>query len=1010
MSAPEKILSLPQNEEWTLDGLQDSVQVLRTEGNVPHIYGSNRRDVAFVEGFVIARDRFFMMDLMRRLGLGRVSELVGDLALSTDAESRLTGMTLVADRIARGFSEEHGQMADAFAAGVNAYIDQVKARKLPLPTEMRLIGPLLGVRDPRQLMEPFTRRDVGGILAVIVYGLSFEGGDVGQADAYARMDRHFTGVPFEALRRAGLETDIAPTIAPLMPIGSSTGFGIERADGFIPGPHPEDIPGARPFASRKAGLRRGPVSPPSELLTRVADRLEVIRERLGRVDGFGSNTWALTGAHTPSGATLVAGDGHLPLDLPPIFYQLGFDTSVFGNGPIHQLGLTIPGFFIIAVGTNGNVAWSQTQLSADVTDWYQEQIQLDEAGLPVASLFKGEWKPLQRIDEGYVIRDIPSLGSVGRTESWPRWVVFDGRLITDIEGRRGSAGDAGPGESAVRTLAGETIPGDTNGDGVVSAISVDYSGYDVVRLLDGVDGFGTSADAEELRQHARTLIAYSQNIVAGDNQGNVVYTPYHAVPCRGYLERTVEGDFAEGANPRRLIDGTRFGGFTVPMTDGLVDETAADGDPQRCLVPFDSTPQSLSPARGYVLSANNDPAHIAMDNSLENDPWYIGGSWDTGFRASTIDRELARLVTEKSADAQSMADLQGNHQSRLGEIISPYLIESIEQARLLQISDKVLNPSEQRIVDLYTAEQAAMDEVVERLLAWGTRGFAAESGVETFYHSLGDHEEENAVATMVFNAWLSRFMHAVWDDEGIDGRLFHEGDQTRIGLIVEFLRARDAQEGERFASTNPETGESIFFDVVNTENVETSRELMLASLTGALEFLRSAPTGSGEGGFGTTDMSKWIWGLRHQARFESLLAPYLGNDPAFSLFTAPLSIDTNRLPLADNLTPGDPRSGLRWFPRPGDQWNIDAANPGFSGRSFTHGSGPVMRMVFSLKPGEVSGFNIIPGGQSGITDSPFFDDQLKQWLANEAFPIRFSVEDVVAGSTGREVYRPTSLD
>ena len=191
-----------------------------------------------------------------------------------------------------------------------------------------------------------------------------------------------------------------------------------------------------------------------------------------------------------------------------------------------------------------------------------------------------------------------------------------------------------------------------------------------------------------------------------------------------------------------------------------------------------------------------------------------------------------------------------------------------------------------------------------------------------------------------------------------------------------------------------------------TDVVERSDELMLAALGEALAFLRSEPSSPGNGGFGTDDMSQWLWGLRHQARFESLLAPFLGNDPTFEVFTRPFNIDTAKLPLAPGLTPEDPRFGLRWFPRPGDQWGVDAANPGFSGTSFTHGSGPVMRMVFGLRDGEVTGLNVIPGGQSGLTNSPFFKDQAALWLGNETYPIRFAVADVVAGATQREVYRP----
>ena len=153
-------------------------------------------------------------------------------------------------------------------------------------------------------------------------------------------------------------------------------------------------------------------------------------------------------------------------------------------------------------------------------------------------------------------------------------------------------------------------------------------------------------------------------------------------------------------------------------------------------------------------------------------------------------------------------------------------------------------------------------------------------------------------------------------------------------------------------------------------------------------------------------MAQWLWGLRHQARFESLLAAFLSGDPSFGFLVELFSVTTETLPLAEGLTAGDPRMGLKWFPRGGDQWSVDAANPGFSGTDFTHGNGPVMRMVIALKGDEVSGVNILPGGQSGLTDSAHFSDQLELWLANETVPLRYHLEDVVAGATGRERLSP----
>lgn len=1008
-SAADRLRALPANETQMLAGLSGEVHVVRTEGNVPHIYASNRRDLSYAHGFVVARDRYFMMDLTRRLGRGRVSELIGDLALDTDLESRLTGMAYIADRIADGFSPEHLQLVEAFAAGVNAYIEQVKARKLPLPSELRLAGPLLGVSNPRNLMEPFTTRDVAGILAVIVYQSSYETGDVGNTRAQATLDGLFSGVALESLRKAGARQDLPGGIAPFKQVASAPGFGVEQGDTFVLGPGPDDVPGARANQATQPRSVSRPAQAPAELLSGLATKLDSIETRLGRVEGFGSNSWAVAGAHTKSGATLVAGDGHLQLDIPSIFFQLGLDDELLGSGTTHQLGLVIPGFFIMPVGTNGHVAWSQTQLSADITDWYREEIQLDANGVPVASRFHGEWKPLEKIDESYIIRDVPALESVGRTEVYPRWRLFDGRLLTEIEGRPTTAGAAvGPGESIVRTLKGLIIPADTDADGVITGISFDYTGLDIVRLLDGADGFGHATTVEEFRQQARKLIGYSQNIVAGDDQGGILYTSYHAVPCRGYLPRQPDGSYLPGADPTQLLDGTSYGGFEVPITNGLIDEAASGGDPQRCLVPFASTPQSVTPARGYVLTANNDPGRIAFDGSLANGAWYIGGPWDTGFRAATIDEELAKTVHDGDGDAARMAAIQGNHRSSLGQVFAPHLIETIDYARNLAVVDRILAPWEQRLDAIYQADATALDEVEQRLKAWRQRGFDAASGVETFYHTLSANESDDAVATMLFHAWMSRFLHSVWDDEGIDGGLFRDGDQTRVALLARFLNARGQVDGTSIASQNPDTAESAFFDRLGTPEIESSRELILQSMTGALQFLRSTPLAADRGGFGTSDMSKWIWGLRHQVRFESLLAPFLGDDPTFSVFTAPFAIDTTKLPLAPSLPATDPRSGLRWFPRPGDQWNVDAANPGFSGTDFTHGSGPVMRMVFELRNGSVSGLNIIPGGQSGLTDSPNFSDQAALWLGNQAYTIRFHIDDVLASATAHEVYRPTT--
>ena len=107
-AAAEKaaILGIKQTDEFQLPGLSAPVQVVRTESNVAHIYAANRKDLMHAAGFILARDRFFSMELARRLGLGTLTELLGDAALSTDLDARATGSAFVADNILKRLTPE----------------------------------------------------------------------------------------------------------------------------------------------------------------------------------------------------------------------------------------------------------------------------------------------------------------------------------------------------------------------------------------------------------------------------------------------------------------------------------------------------------------------------------------------------------------------------------------------------------------------------------------------------------------------------------------------------------------------------------------------------------------------------------------------------------------------------------------------------------------------------------------------------------------------------------------
>ena len=995
---PGEILGVPETQRWLLPTLTAPVQVVRTEGNVPHIYAENRHDLGVALGFTVARDRLFVMDLQRRLAQGKLSALLGDLALGADIESRQLGMPYVAQRIHDNMAPEDAEFVDAFVEGINRYIELTKEDKLQAPSEIALAALLLGYTKPADALVPFTRLDIAAMVVVIMYETTFDTGDPGRQDAWERLSAGLfdEDAAFSQLRTQGARDDVWERLDSFFPVASTDGFGIQ--DGRKPAdPVVADVPRA------VGGIQKA-------LSERVRSRLDRLAIVLGRreADNFGSNCWAVHGDFAEDGFALVAGDGHLPLYVPSIMWQVGMDTKVFGGGDIRQAGVLIQSLPVLGVGTNGDIAWSQVNPVADTTDWYREELELGDDGLPARSRFADGWRDLVRVDEEIVIADAPALDSVGRTETFSRWTTFDGRYLFDVEGRVLAEEEApGEGEAVVRFADRSIVPGDMDDDGVVTAVSFDYTAFDATRYISAVSEFAKAKTVADYQESTKGLVGNMLYSSVVDGNGDILFTPYQGVPCRGYLPRDEDGRWLPGADPTQLLDGTTYGGFSIPTgTDGKVDEAPGQEDPYKCIVPFDATPQSTSPAEGFVLNANNQPAPIHNDGTLYDDPWYIGGPWSS-VRADSIRQGLEAATADRNASIEDMAAIQGDQRSRLGELFAPYVVQAVMDARALTLVDRELSPWEARLVAMYTADKDRLDAVTQRFSAWAESGYDARSGVDTFYNTSDEQGRADAVATMIFNAWLPRALEDTFGDENMNPAFRFSGSRRRAITLRRLLEGRGGDNPGALSSWNEATGESAFFDVLGTDEVERSHEVLLSSLSRSLDWLTAEPTARSEGGFGTADMDQWLWGLRHQVRFESVIADQLPPDSGFGFLLDAFSINTNVHNIVDGpLDPMDPRRRLDWFPRPGDNYSVDAASPGFSGTRFTYGSGPVMRMVIGVKDGEVRGQNVVPGGQSGLVNSEFFADQARLWLGNETLPLRYTPSEVAEGATGREVLAP----
>jgi penicillin G amidase len=121
----------------TLPGLTAPVEIATDRHAIPHIFAQSQEDAYFALGYVHARDRMWQMDFNRRIGAGRLSELIGSAGLHYDRLMRVLGFQASAESSVQALAPEVRRALDSYAAGVNAWLD---TRSGPLPLEFQVLG------------------------------------------------------------------------------------------------------------------------------------------------------------------------------------------------------------------------------------------------------------------------------------------------------------------------------------------------------------------------------------------------------------------------------------------------------------------------------------------------------------------------------------------------------------------------------------------------------------------------------------------------------------------------------------------------------------------------------------------------------------------------------------------------------------------------------------------------------------------------------------------------------
>ena len=422
--------SSSQSQTLRLAGLEQRVKVTLEADGTTHVVARTDHDLFLVTGYLHARFRLFQMDLLRRQGEGRLAEVVGKAALDSDRFELQLGLLRTAQAEWKSASQRSRGAGIAYAQGVNDRITEAETNH-QLPAMFTLLG-----YQPK----PWTPVD-----SLIVKG------DMTQT-------LNFTDTPLVmALLEKSLGADLTSQWFTTIP----------------PNPQSPYDPGPYPHATAPA-----PIATVSQVTDSEAVAAADAYQRLASLPaglvaiGGDSNNWAVAGSHSTSGGALMAGDPHLHLTLPAIWYQLSWDSPSY-----HVSGVSIPGTPAVLIGHNQHISWSLTDAQNQQTFFYLEH---EDSAHPGQYLWKGAWKSYSTVSY-----DIPVLG--GSTDHLTVKMSVHGPVITE---------------------RGQTT-------------SVWWAGNLPSQDLDVLLGIDQSGNYQQFRDALRGWYSPTHNFVYADDQGNI---------------------------------------------------------------------------------------------------------------------------------------------------------------------------------------------------------------------------------------------------------------------------------------------------------------------------------------------------------------------------------------------------------------------------------------------------------------------------------------------------------
>ena len=932
-------------EPVQLPGLRGPAWIAWDQQGVPHITALRELDSSFLVGYVHARDRFFQMDSLRRQFSGRSAELLGPPVLPADIQFRAFGLRRSAEATLPELSGESRRWLEAYADGVNAYLESQ-----PLPPEYDLLE-LTSAQVPA-----WTVVDSLTIAKGILASFSFDLSDLRRSTILAAYQAVGSGAGFDGT--ALLFSDLDP-FAPFDPAVSIPGAGQAST-------RSGSAAGAR--AGAAATVLEGFLGP--EALDLARGYIELL-ESQPTLSGFlspdrrgqGSNWWLVSGRLSSSGEPLFSSDPHRGLTSPAGPYEVHLRAPRQKSTPsLNATGLSFPGVPALIQGCTARVCWGNSFHAGDVTDIYQETLVIDPAsGLPTHTVFRGQQEPIVVLPQSFLINQI---GDGVADNLAPANVPPNAGGLTFVVPRRNN---------------GPIIAIDTSAFPRVVGLSVQYTGSGPSQEIECFRRLLKAQNLGDVRRALQFFDVGAQNWAAADTRGDIAFWVSGEIPLREDLQTLGRPD---GAPPFLLRDGTG-----AQRHEWLEEANPA---PDQALpfqvLPFAELPQVRNPSRGFVWNANNDPVGRTLDNDPLNDLRPGGGLFYLGFTyASLRAGRLEELFDEALAggrklDLDDMKSLQADNRLRDAQLLVPFILEAFQAA-----TASGAPPSLAAL-----GQDPGVVEAVGRLGAWD---FSTPTGIREGYDAGDDPEALPEPTAEEVDASVAASIYAIWRSQmlsnSVDAALnavglgnFKTVDLKAWQGVYQLLR--DFDDGQGVGAS----GLRLIPLAPDSPDPAAGRDLtILQSLRAGLDQLASgafAPAFQG-----STDQGDYRWGLLHRIVFQS---------PLGSPFSIPEGGGF------ENLGPQ-----LPGIARSGGLSTLDAASHLIftsDSNGFMFRSGPDNRFIARLGRRGIRGQMVLAGGQSARPGSPFQADQLHLWLTNQYRPVLFRQRDIFRDLSEFQIFLP----